>query len=402
MTCRRFIVVSAALLTICSTVGCGKKKKAATKVTTSLARVATGGNALLLQSDGGEIAGLLGDSATFSSDVTVKSLKMPIGQVSVGVTAPTTSAMDRQFAVYVCPGSANDDCLVEMTGTALQNLLASAPPTDAVDGTYNSVGVTMCVGNNPVSTIKMKLTAEANIGATHYYTNVASGLSTTGPAEELSIPWEGGCGNAFYLVDQLVIGDGEFHTQPAAGTDNKAPPATPAVKTDSIPLKLYFDLANVAYASGGTTNAGALPPHNGCYGPSAQAPYICLNFPSVAGTVDAATPTVQRYLLTGAGFGPTIFGFYFGSKATPFGAYQRLYMNGTLTGLIPEVLLGPGFRMFTTNADGTVQVNTYNDWLTINSFTLGTHTGSMTLDKAPISSTSTLNGTFPYTATRLN
>jgi hypothetical protein len=350
----------------------------------------------------------LAEEQVFTNDVTILSLKYPIGSISLGYDEEEggTGSGENAFPVYECAGTSNDECLVDLASTALEDLLEDAPALAAPEGTYNKLTVSPCYVGGDASDMQVKMTAEATISGVKYYTSVDEGLSLTGPAEEITFSDVSGCGNVYYLLEQLVIGDGEYKTEPVATEDEEEVEEEEPILTDTIPVKLYFDIANAAVASGGTSNAGASAPSGTCYGPSSQTPYICINFPSIAGTVDSETPSVKRFLISESGtsgtFSPTIFGFYFGSKDVPFGAYQRNYASGeNYVGSIPQSLMGPTFKRFTYNDDGSFNIDTYSSWLKIDDFKLEAHTGTVVLNNADNPSAnpdSILNGTFTYSA----
>lgn len=434
MVTNRAAFISTAVLAttlVCISLSCRKKESAskATTINLSLQRLiasnATASSLRSIENFASPEKFLSSENLSFadteyvSNDVAISSLKFPIGRISISDGARNSTASgSHTFDAYVCSGSSPDDCMVELTGDALQNLLKTADPLEAKTGTYTEIIISPCTQTGQSPNLKIKATASLKLDgttATTLYSNATSGLSTTGEAEEVTIPSPLGCGGAVYfLTKDLVIGDGQFETQdPTPATTSTDTTATPTptptpVLTSSIPLQLYFDLANVATASGGTSNQGADAPSNGCFGADAQHPYICLNFPDVVATVDTATPTVKRFLIEDTGtqniFQPMIFGLYFGSDTTiPFGMYSRPFYDG---GNRPttETLIGSMFMPFTKNEDGTLNITTYSNWLTLKNFKLETHTGSMTLDKKDDTSanpSSKLNGTENYSATAL-
>ncbi len=428
-------IVSSTFLTIAS---CGHKKSAATteasapSVSVSLQRIAAAnktGLSLVRNFGASPFLAIqppinLMDTEIVTNNVTISSLKFPISRISISDqsrVSNSTASGNHSFDVYECSGATPDNCLVDLTGDALTNLLKNATPLKASEGTFSSIRIDACNSSNQSPTLKLTATAELKTNPTDtttttYYTNAVNGLSATGPAEEVTIPTF--CGGAsFFLLKDLVIGSGKFttaipSTSASAGASTSPTPAatpTPApILTDTIPLQLYFDIANVATASGGTSNSGAGKPSNGCFGVDSQHPYICLNFPDVVATVDTTVPTVKRFLVQDTGtspiFQPMIFGLYFGSDTTvPFGMYSRPYYDG---GNRPttETLIGAAFSPFSKNADETINITTITNWMTIEGFKLATHTGNVVLDKKDdpaANPTSKLNGTEPYSATLL-
>lgn len=350
------------------------------------------------------------DTEIVTNDVTITSLKYPIGSIAMSDadrTAATTASGNKSFKVYQCSGATPDDCLVELAqGSALANLLADAPNLAATEGDFTQINISPCVSEGQSANFKLTATAiiDEGGGPITYYTKPVVGLSTTGPAEEITIPSGITCGGLnSWLLNDLVIKSGGFATKdPETSTESEK------ISTKTIPLQLYFDIANAATASGGTSNVMAGKPGDGCLGANSQDPYICLNFPDVVGTVDETTPTVKRFLIQDTGGTPKfqnmVFGMYFGADTTvPFGIYSRPFFNNE-NRPTTETLIGSCFSPFVKNADGTVKIDTLSNWLKIDNFTLATHTGSMVLDKSgdpAANPSSQLNGTVPYSATLL-
>lgn len=325
----------------------------------------------------------LDTTQTLSMDVKVLSLKYPIASVGLNNADPeggTTASGNLSIGVYTCPESTVEGCLVELTGDALTNLLTNAQGATANVGTYTAISISMCPEGVAAGDAYFKLTAEATISGVKYYSNKDLGLSTTGPAEEISLPNGGGCGSNNFLAEPLVVTseglevpeDSEVVAQDDAGAELE--PVTSGTIKGNIPIRLYFDLANAAYASSGSTNPGDGKPSNNCYGSSGQTPYICLNFPQVVGTVDSKDPTVTRMLLNDH----TIWGFYQGAGETPFGIYQRVYYTGNVyTGALPTNFIGPGFKKPIKVGD-TLSFDSYNDgrYFKVTDFKLVDHAGS--------------------------
>lgn len=344
----------------------------------------------------------LADVETYSSDVTITSLKYPIA--SIGLSDPpvlsgsvtSTASGNTNFNVYECTATTVAGCMVDLKGTALQNLIKSTVGVQAKMGSFTQINVSMCPGTTVAADTYFLVTGEVTISGVKYYTNTTSGLSATGPAQEVKVTNGGGCSSVSYLASALVIGESDVTvsddvtkaSSSEGGTTTEKKPDGGKLK-GNIDLRLYFDLANAAYGSGGTSNAGAAKPSNNCFGASAQAPYICVNFPKIIGTLDSTTPTITRMLINSY----TIFGFYTGGSTVPFGAYQRVYYNQTFTGTMPETLLGPDFTKAEKNADGTFKIRTMNDgrYFYFDTFKFETHTS--TFNKT--------GTTTAYTATKL-
>lgn len=344
----------------------------------------------------------LSSTETYSTDVTIKSLKYPIA--SIGLSDPpvtngtvtATASGSNSFNVYECTSTTVAGCMVDLTGTALQNLITSTVGVTAKIGTFTQINIGMCPGTTVAAETYFLVTAEVNINGVMHYTNATTGLSTTGPAAETKITNAGGCTSGSYLGSPLVIGASDVTVPDEVTAVSSTEGGTTTTKTPdggklkgNLDLRLYFDLANAVYGSGGSSNTASGVPSNNCFGSSGTTPYICVNFPKIIGTLDSTTPTLVRMLMNSY----TIYGFYFGSSAIPFGAYQRVYYNTTFTGTMPDTLLGPDFAKVEKNADGTFKVRTLNDdrYYYFDTFQFATHTG--TYNKS--------GTTTAYTATKL-
>lgn len=347
---------------------------------------------------------LLAVGATKTTSVTIKSLKYPIGNISLSAEPPagqTASASGSNgMPLYECTGTNNESCLVELTGDALTNLLSSAPAKEGKIGTYSQVNISPCFQGGSSSDVRVKLTAEATINGVLYYSNATTGLSTTGPAEEVTFSPNGGCNSARYLTKDIVISEESFVTKerPVEESGSTAEPVTSGELTEQLKLKLYFDLANAVVAAGPSTDPNAAnETSNGdfCKGRGTRTdPYICINFPEIVGTIDSGTPTLTRMLINSH----TIWGFYSNSDSKPFGAYQRSYYNGVYSSSSePAFLVGSMFERFQVNANGSVSFKQYDDGqnrhLTVTNFTLSDHTGTMRRGTA--------NESLSYTAVKL-
>jgi hypothetical protein len=331
-------------------------------------------------------ANLTQDSEFLTTSVKIESLKYPIANVVVSNADPQVNGSasgNLNFEAYKCSATTVEGCLVDLAaGDALSNLLGDLTGVTVGVGTYTAVSVGMCPEGVTAADTYFKLKAETVIAGTTYYTNATSGLSATGPAEEIQIKNGGGCSSSSFLASPLVItADGIEVPEDAVVLDEEGKQVPPAEITNGIykgtlAMRLYFDLEHAAYASGGTSNSGAGAPTNGCFGPAAQTPYVCVNFPKVIGTIDGTTPTVTRMLLNDH----TIWGFYQGGGDVPFGAYQRVYHKGDVyTGSLPETFMSADFKAFTKNSNGTLKVETYNDGRTmsVSEFKLEDHTGTI-------------------------
>lgn len=391
------LAVLAAILTLVS-VGCGKKDEdsdelppdSAVQLSPSLLRVSSTTTSLIPKRN---FHMLTADSEYLTTDVNILSFKYPIASISISESDGTTTASGaNSFAAYTCDKTTVDGCMVELTGNALENLLVNAKGVTAKVGTFNAVSIGMCPEGVNASDTYFTLKAEVMISGVQYYTHATSGLSIDGPAVDIKIPNKGGCGSVSYLPDPLVItADGlEPHKDVTMTATEPVDTTTGKIKGD-VKVNLYFDLTQAALASGGITNTGAGVPTNNCLAESAQKPYICVNFPKVIGTLDSKSPTVTRMVLNN----DTIWAFYKGTSAVPFGAYQRSYRDAKIyTGAVETTFMGPDFKKPVLNTDGTYTIETYNDgrYMKASAFKLENHSGK--IDKT---------GTMvDYTAVKLN
>lgn len=344
---------------------------------------------------------LIADGATKTTDVTITSLKYPIASISLSGEAPegqTASASGNDaMPIYECTGTDNESCLVELTGDALTNLLSNAPTLEAKVGTYSQVNISPCFQGGTSSDVRVKLTAQATIDGTVYYTNATTGLSTTGPAEEVVFSPNGGCGTVRFLTKDIVISEESFVTKERSleDEDGEEEPTTSGELKEQLNVKLYFDLANAVIASGPSTASNAANETSDsdfCKGAGTRSDaYVCINFPEIVGTVDSGDPTLTRMLINSN----TIWGFYSNSDGVPFGAYQRSYYNGFYA-TEPEFLVGSMFERFQVNDDESISFQQYDDGqdrhLKVLNFTLTDHSGTMTRGSSQ---------TLDYTAVKL-
>ena len=405
------LLTSSLVLCTALTTSCGKKDDDPPAATTStvtilpqMLRISASNTTSLVGETGLALDGLvLNSTETFSHTVTLTSLKYPVASISlsdVPITSGTVTASatgTTSFNVYECATQTLAGCMVELTGTELQNLIKPTAGVQAKIGTFTQASINLCPTGTVASDTYFLVTGTAVINGVTYYTNATSGLSATAPAQEVKITNAGGCSSLSYLNSPLVIGANDVTVGDDVASASSTEGTTTTTKKPeggklkgNLDLRLYFDLANAAYASGGSSNTATSKPSNNCFGSSGSTPYICVNFPKIIGTLDSAAPTLTKLIVDSY----TIFGFYFGSSELPFGAYQRSYYNTTFTGNIPENLLGPDFQKFEKNADGTFKVRTYNvdgRYYYFDKFRFATHTGTFSK-----------NGTdTAYTATKL-
>jgi hypothetical protein len=228
----------------------------------------------------------------WSSLLNITSLRGPITQIDVRSPGQVITA-------YLCPGSRSDDCLVELNGPALQDLLSTAAVT-VFPGVYDTVSVIYCgIGETGYHSY---LTGDVSIGGTQYFTRATGNLGTTGPAEPVALDYAG-CVQAYAISPPLVVTD-----------------------TVSIPilLRLYFDIRDLGYASLGDPATNVLYGHSGCTPvvTLGVTPFVCAAYPSVSAVEGTVPPVVERYRVNG---GATI-GLMFEAGTDRFvGGYFRRY-----------------------------------------------------------------------------
>jgi hypothetical protein len=286
----------------------------------------------------------------WTSAVDIQSLQVPIREISI-------TGSSAHAEIYRCdPATDANDCLVELTGPALQNLLATSPATARM-GSYDAVLIRSCGGDETEYTSYITGSAQLN-GAT-YHTRSDGGISTEGPAEPAPLV-HSGCANEFALP-------------------------VPAVVTDSagavIPVRLYFDIREIAhFGSGEPDTRGAWMP-GGCTpgvdSATTPKPFVCISYPDVAGYTGAGTPNLERYRLNQTA---TVGIFFDPETDTALGGYTRMsYVEG--------VEDNSGFMMVTPvwemdpKGDGSYVLSNYGASATeaafrINAFRREDHSGT--------------------------
>jgi len=83
------------------------------------------------------------------------------------------------FVLFSCTTGPAEDCLVELNGPALQNLIATSDVTVS-PGTYDEVAVGYCSGASQTQWDAF-MTAEARFDGATYYSRTGLGLDDAGP-----------------------------------------------------------------------------------------------------------------------------------------------------------------------------------------------------------------------------
>jgi hypothetical protein len=264
----------------------------------------------------------------WTSDARILSYRVPVTQILV-----RNADWSHWSSVFDCAGAAAADCLVELNGPALEDLLgASARMVN--QGTYGYVDLKTCrEGENGYWA---HVTAEVTLDGVTRYTHPTEILSATGPAQPLPIHYDG-CGRSYNLPTPLVVSD-------SAGA--------------AISFRLFFDIQDLVWAGlNERETQGAWAPGN-CSGPTpgdaGGLPYVCAGYPDIAGTTDAAAPALERYYVNDGG----IIGLYLSSTNDAFiGGYSRRYLRegyGNTAGfeaVTPVMVLG-------ANGDGSYLLET--------------------------------------------
>ncbi len=258
---------------------CGKKEEKKT------ANVATS-----LKSTGIKSLGLsrlnLADGGTFTvrsnSSVTVESFQIPIGRINLTAGDNGSGYSEASPNLYGCPGTTNEECMVDIVKTDINDLLKSNAGSQSIEiedtKSYTGTAVEICAEGQggPGTSFKAKLKASGTLGGVTYYTNATSGASTTGPAEFVEITLACGGINTDLLTPVTLGPDQDvsvtFWAEPTGGI----------ALTNSL---LNMDPTSGVISVSGCTNTT-----------SAQVGF-CAGKPSIFGTATAGSPTISRYLM---------------------------------------------------------------------------------------------------------
>lgn len=278
----------------------------------------------------------------WSSQLAITSLRGPV--MGILLKGPGRETIE----VYRCTGALADDCLVELNGPALQDLL-NTDPIVVAPGTYDRVTIEYCRAELKYHAY---LTGSVSIGGTTYFTRTSGNLGAAGPAEPVPMLYNG-CGSEYAISTPLVVTD-----------------------TVSIPvvLRLYFDVRDIAYAALGdpTTTSLRVP---GCSPVTTVglAPFVCAAYPTVAAVEGTTPPQVERYRVNG---GATI-GLMFEAGTDRFiGGYFRKYVVEDLAwnpGFMPDAFV----ESLTLNTGGTYTLHQVGG-VTFPAFRRTTHSGTAT------------------------
>jgi hypothetical protein len=273
-------------------------------------------------------------TAVTSSAFDIQSLRMPIRAIEMSSSTDPKA----HISIYNCAADTNDGCLVELVGPALQDML-STDPIPVNPGSFDRITVGLC-RNESTHTAYMRGTVV--LGGTLYYTKANGTLSATAPAEHAPVSWTG-CALAADLMETIVI----------AKPDQE--PGGPEIGPDDmvIPVRVYYDLEDVAWGATAATWANWFPA--GCSVPLAQAesgtPFFCLTYPNVTGTVDTGHPILERYRV---GSSITVGLFFSVSTDKPLSGQARSHFQESAPF---EPLIGSSlFRNIVAQPDGSYRL----------------------------------------------
>lgn len=323
--------------------GCEKKKD---KATATAKMRSSGMEPGLLQVEPTEGAGLVAGILA-NSDVEITSLKVPITRINLVSDLKGTGYNKTSPNFYTCSGATSDDCLVELTNSDLDNLLSNTGTGEITvdsDQTYDGAAVEFCPdgAGGEGNSYNIKITASVTLGGTLYYTNAASGLSTTGPAEETTIV--AGCHGFTTPLPQAVT----------LGPDK------------AVNLVLWADPNGMI---SGTTDKQQI--NADCTGEQTAA--ICAGFTSIFVTVDDAKPTIERFRFdvtttsTDGPYASMLMTVLFNSSDAPIGAtLQQVFQNRAEARSMHNPFYS--FSRLEKNSDGTLTFKYYADSTTLGDF----------------------------------
>ena len=334
-----------------------KEEEKTGKVTPELKRIQSSASLTYYDLQNNQDAG----GIKVSSDINIESLKVPIFDI-------TLSGSDRTGQIYTCKAGTNDGCLVELTGTALSNLI-DADAVSIEEGTYDSVTIGTCRSDG----YEAKITASGQIPGSEetYYTQAGeSALSTSISNKGEATVYFSGCSRVYPLPSPITISEG-----------------------DAVSVKLYFDITDIAFFGDGTNDSnsgkavyagGSSYPYNPNSTPNTT--FVGVNYLDVAGTIDTGSPSIKRFRITSTKNQTTVtqatVGFFYNSKNKYFGGYTRSYYSSTSTdghnSFVTPV------RVFENNGNDTYKVENYGEsstssYVKFSAFEMSDHTGTCTI-----------------------
>lgn len=292
---------------------------------------------------------------TANSTFSLESYKVPVSRINLGNnTGSGVSGLSPN--IYKCPFVTDAECLIDLTeDISVDDLLKNNEATEFKldeEKTYNAVLVEFC--HETENSFSALIKGSVILGTTTYYTNAISGLSATGPSEEISVPIGGtGCGSTTDLTTSLTV--------------------TPAEegKATQINIILYADPNGAVFATDQKTLA-----NSSCLGEETLA--ICSDAVTVFSTISQLIPTVERYQLKTTGdYSDLVLTILFDESDLPFGAsLLGLYTNTNETKSLHS---GLAAATPSKNTDDTITLKYSNSDL-ITNFVRGAHDN--TVDQA--------------------
>lgn len=344
---------------------CKKEKDKKLNFTSKLRSTGKVENSLVLQHLPAGAALL--ETQTANSVVDLEYFKVPIRRINLTAGASGTGYTESSPAFYTCDATDESDCAVNLLDDSIDSLLTAGTASGSVTfkdtKTYTGVSVEHCGDHAEGDVYHALVKGSVVLGTTTYYTNSSSGLSTTGPAEEVAIPMN-------------CSGSNSTLTEPITVTPDS-----------SVDLVFYADPSANIFA----TDDKALANSN-CVG-STEA--ICSNNIMIFGTVDSAKPTVERYLLdTGATYSKVLVTMLFNQSDNAFGVLMSEYFDNTAK---DKLLHTPtmAFSKVSENADGSYNflyyVSDTEDGKAVSNFQRADHSGTLDafVDTPPVAYTAT-------------
>lgn len=279
-----------------------------------------------------------------TTEVNVDSYKVPIRSIEL------ISTKGEYAEIYRCDKDTNDDCLLNLSGTAGADLLV-ARAVQVDEGTYDQMIVRTCMEEGSYN---FTLEAFASIGTNTYLTKSGTYPSTSGSIEATTLSARQ-CSYTFDLASSVVV-------QPDSSTM----------------LGIYYDLRNLVWMA--LSSAASTPPTPeawssvGCTGnasgsyDTSHPVFVCASFPQFFAYVGDA-PAQERYLVNnravvGVLFEPTD---YAASIKTPIGGYLRRYY-GTESPAGAEFGFGVALRSVSRKTNGDFSLAAYGATSTSSSY----------------------------------
>lgn len=329
-------------LVIMAAMGCGKKEEKKGKAKAELASV---GSPVLTSSVLG--INLTNSSMNANMDVTVETLKMPVAKLYL-------MNSEGSGEIYSCPSSTPSECMVDLTGGTLVNLLPQNSEKELPVGTYETINIYYTDNCQSRSDYTIKFKASGKLQGQTYYTKANGKLSTTGPSEEIEVVYGASC------------------------KPSTLPTPVEITENGSVTVRSFFDIQNLADIETGRPGS--------CIAEDKTSTVkLCIQPPDIAATVDASNPTIERYIITDGALASKgclgMAGLFINSSNKPFGGYLRpsFFEGQDCKGSLG----GGGSLSVSENADNSVKMydapaaNPELGWNIYNAFQRSSHSGTM-------------------------